>query len=483
MRSMRTPLGRIDTRLRMSDTPADDPVTSSFPSIVAFEDLLQRYCTPLNYVGTSEPIMNPRVQFASETSYKLIHGRGIGKPYPRLELDVALDKYHSLDGFTEPVNPRNTPASISRCESPEDSGRPIETQSMRTSSAPQIHSLDFEWFGGKPEGDLIYFDGNSESKAQKRRFSADDEHRSSTIIPPKDVKDTTGKGVSENPEENSRRMSCVQFSPPSASSPKSRSPPADHPVPTVERKVDYVATHRQQKHFKKWKSSNRTFTQRISPYRSPPKAPKIRPLKQQSDVLSSSLLPSSSQPGGSEDLASQTDPSQETVEHNIPSNQMDVTSDATDARVSEPTDPSSDLVGLSFSIYRVPQPKQHSALGLGGSAFQVEMTSTPFPFHASNHEEEETEHEGCRPSFEHLVFHHYMVLPAVIARFPVAVFSILNSACNTRIGTILLYLEKMFWSIFIAFFLAFVAKFRRRTGSGPGSGSGTGHKNTNASYH
>ncbi|KAJ5363783.1 uncharacterized protein N7496_009496 [Penicillium cataractarum] len=472
MGSMRAPLGRIDTRLRMSDTPADEPVTSSFPSIVAFEDLLQRDQRPLNYMGTSQPKMDPRVQFASETSHNPIHGRGIGKPYPRLELDVALDKYHSLDGFTEPVSPRNTPASISCCESPEDSARPVETQNMRTSSAPQIQSLAFEWFDGKSEGDLMHFDGNSESKAQKRRFSADYEHRSSTILPPKDLTQTTGTASSEKPEDNSPHMPCVRSSPPPTPSPKSRSPPADRPIPTVERKADYIAAHGQQKHYKKWKGSNRALAQRVSPYRSPPKAPKIRPLNRQSDVPFSSLLPSSGRQEGSRDLASQTDPSQETVEHNIPADEKNVATGATDARVDESTDPSSDLVGLSFSIYRVQHPQQHSVLGLGGSAFQVEMTSTPFPFHVSDREEEEAEHTVNRPSFEDLVFHHYVVLPAVVARFPVAVFSILNRACNSRIGTILLYLEKMFWSIVIAFFLAFLAKFRRRPGSGPGAGHG-----------
>lgn len=475
MGSMRAPLGRIDTRLRMSDTPADEPVTSSFPSIVAFEDLLQRDHRPLNYMGTSEPKMNPRVQFASETSQKPIHGRSIGKPYPRLELDVALDKYHSLDGFTEPVSPRNTPASVSHCDSPEDSARPVETQSMRTSSAPQIQSLALEW----SEGDLMYFDGNSESKAQKRRFSADDDPRSSTIIPPKDVAKTTGTASSENPEDNSPRLPCVRSSPPPTPSPKSRSPPADRPIPTVERKVDYIASHRQQKHYKKWKGSNRALGQRTTPYRSPPKAPKIRPLNRQSDVPFSSLLPSSGRQGGSTDLASQTDPSQETVEHNIPTNEKDVATGTTDARVGESTDPSSDIVGLSFSIYRVQHPEQHSALGLGGSAFQVEMASTPFPFHASDHEKDEAENAANRPAFEDLVFHHYMVLPAVVARFPVAVFSVLNRACNSRIGTILLYLEKMFWSIVIAFFLAFLAKLRRRPGRG--SGTGHGHGTANAS--
>jgi hypothetical protein len=478
MKSMRAPLGSVDTRLKMTDTPEDGLLASSFASITEVDDLLQRNPQPLDSPGIPERKMNRRVQFASNRS----HSRGIGKPYPRLELDVALDQYHSLDNFTEPVSPRNTPASISCCASPEEAARPVDTQSMRTSSAPQIQSLAFEWLDGKSEGDLICLDGNAESglKAQKRRFSADDEPRSSTIIPPKDIAQITDMGSSEKIEDVSRHVPAVRSSPPPVTLPKPHPPPANCSSPTEERKVDYVSSHRHQKHFKKWRGSNHALGHRASPYRSPPKA---RSPNRQLDAPFSYLLPSLGLQGVPKDSASQTDPSQETIEHNIPEKGNDGAIGAPDIKVGTPPFPVSDFVGLSLSIRRVRDPGQRSAAAMNGGAFQVELTSVPFPFRTSIQEGGEVEHAADRPALDDLVFHTYLVLPVFVAQFPVAVFSVLNRACNSRIGTILLYLEKMFWSIVIAFFLAFLAKFRR-PGTGPGygpGGPGVGRRNASTS--
>lgn len=473
MRSTRAPLGSIDTRLKMTDTPPDGPLSSSFSSIIGFDDLMHRDYQPLDCPGNSEPKMNNRVRFVSGKSHKSTCGRGIGKPYPRLELDVALDKYHCLDGFTEPVSPRNTPASTSGGVSPEASPRPVDTQAMRASSAPQIQSLAFEWFDGKSEGDLAYMGDDAEGgiKPQRRRFSADDEPRSSsTIIPPKDIPQTTSSVSIEKIGETPAYVPGVRFSPPPAPPPKPHSPPANRPLPTLDRKVDGIATHRQHKHSRKWKGPSRAFSQRVSPYRSPAKAPKATPLNRQSDGPLSHLLPLSGHQGGSRDQATQTDPSQETVEHNVSESLKTVAAGATGGDVATSLSQISDLVGLSLSIYRVRHPEQQSAPAMSGSVFQVEMTSNPFPFNTSSQKREEVEHALNRQALEDLVFHTYLVLPASVARIPNAMFSIMKRACNSRIGTMLLYLEKMFWSIVIALFLGILNKFRR-PGTGPGTGS------------
>lgn len=475
---MRAPLGIVDTRLKMADTPEDGLLASSFASVTGLDDLLQRNSHPLDYSGIPERKMNHRVQFASDKS----HSRGIGKPYPRLELDVDLDHYHSLEGFTEPVSPRNTPASISCCASPEEPARPVDLQTMRTSSAPQIQSLAFEWLDGKSEGDLICLEGNAESgmKAQKRRFSADDEPRSSTIIPPKGIAQTTDMGSSEKIEDVSRHVPAVRSSPLPVTLPKPHPPPANCSSPTEERKVDNVSSHRHQKYFKKWRGSNHALSHRVSPYRSPPKA---RALNRQLDAPFSYLLPSLGTQGVIKNSASQTDPSQEAVEHNIPKKGNDGAIGATDIKVGTPPSPVSDFVGISLSIRRVRHPGQQLPAAMNGGAFQVELTSVPFPFRTSIQEGGEAEHAAYRPALDDLVFHTYLVLPVFVAQFPVAVFSVLNRACNSRIGTILLYLEKMFWSIVIACLLAFLAKFRR-PGTGPGygpGGPGISHRNPSTS--
>ncbi|KAJ5444475.1 uncharacterized protein N7458_008347 [Penicillium daleae] len=472
MSSMRAPLGSIDTRLTMTDTLANDPLAFSFASIVAFDNALQPDDQPLDCKGIAETKMNNRVQFVSDTSHEPTYARGIGKPYPRLELDVAMDNCHSLDGFAEPVNPRNTPATTSCCESPEDSARPVEPRGMRTSSAPQIQSLAFEWFDGKSEGHMTYVDDDADSgiKAQRRRFSADDEPRaSSSIIPSNDIAQTTRTGSAEKIDDSHLHVPCVR------PSPKPHPARAGYSVPMVERKVDYLAStspsHRQFKHYKKWRGSSRALVHRVSPYRSPPKVSKVRLLDGQPDVPSSSLLSLPGHQGDPGGPTSETNPSQETVEHNVPMKVKDVANGPTDVNVGTPNARVSDLVGLSLSIYRVRHPGQQPALSMNGSAFQVEMTSTPFPCPTTGHEGEEVEHAGDRPESEDLVFHTYLVLPAFVARIPMATFSVVKRAKTSRLGTILLYLEKMFWSVVIAFFLAFLAKFGRpgrRPGSDPG---------------
>ncbi|KAF3394694.1 hypothetical protein F1880_004934 [Penicillium rolfsii] len=464
----------------MTDTSGDGLLASSFASIIRFDGSTQRNSQLLDYPGFAEHKMNHRVQFASDGYHSPLYGRGIGKTNPRLELNVNLDQCHSLDRFTEPMSPRNTPASISCCASPEEPARPVDTQSMRTSSAPQIQSWAFERLDHKSGGDLIRLDGNVESgtKAQKRPFSDDDVPRSSTIILPKDIAQSTNMGCSEKIEDVSRPVPSVLSSPSLVSLPKPHSPPADRPSPTVGRKVDYVSSRCHHKHFKKWKDSKHAHW--ASPCRSPPKA---RSLSRQLDGSFSFLLPSLGHQGVTRDSASQTDPSQETVELNSSKNGNNVATVVTDIKVDTSPSPVSDFVGLSFSIRRVHHPGQQSAFGTNGSAFQVELISVPFPFRTSIQGEGEADHIAAHPALEDLVFHTYLVLPVFVARFPVAVFSVLNRACNSRIGTILLYLEKMFWSIAIAFFLAFLAKFRR-PGTGPGhgpGGPGNGRGNASAS--
>jgi hypothetical protein len=422
-------LGIIDKRVTMTDTPPDGRLSSSFSSMIGFDDLVQREHQPLDYPGIPGPKMTHRVQFASDKSPQATYGRGISKPYPRLELDVALDEYHCLDGFTEPVSPRNTPASTSGGLSPEVSLRPVDAQAMRTSSAPQIQSLAFEWFDGKSEGDLADLEDDTEVGigTQRRRFSADDGPcPPSTIIPPKDIPQTSGSG---SMEEIGRDMPCVRSSLPPAS-PKPFSPPANRPLDTVDRNVDDIASHRQRKYYRKWKCPSRAFAQRVSPCRSPPKPFKARFLYRHSDGPLSALLPFSSHHEYSRDQATQTDPMQATVEHNVSERFKAVPAGMTGCDVVTSPPQVSHLVGLSLSIHRVQRPGQQSTPTSSGRAFQVEMTSNPVPLNIPSQGGEVVEHSLNYQALEDLVFHTYLVLPASVARFPNAMFSIMQRVCN-----------------------------------------------------
>lgn len=461
----------------MTGTPPDGRPSCSFSSMIGFDDLPQREHEPLGYPGIFGPKMTHRVQFASDKSAQPTYSRGIIKPYPRLELDVALDEYHCLDGFTEPVSPRNTPASASGGLSPEVSLRPVDAQAMRTSSAPQIQSLAFEWLDGKSEGDLACFEDNTEVeiRTQRRRFSADDGPCApSTIIPLKDIAQTSGSG---SMEETGRDVPCMRSSPPPAS-PKPHSPPANRLLDTVDRNVDDIASHRLRKYYRKWRSPSRAFAQRVSPCRSPPKTLKARFLYRHSDGPLSALPPHSSHHEYSRDQATQTDPIQATVEEYVSERFTAVPAGTMGCDVVTSPPQVSNLVGLSISIHRVQRPGQQSAPTSSGRAFRVEMTSNPVPLNISSRRGEVVEHSLNHQALKDLIFHTYLVLPASVARFPNAIFSIMQRVCNSRIGLTLLYLEKLFWSLVIALFFGVLNKFRR-----PGKGAWTGSRIPNAPRH
>lgn len=454
----------------MTDTPPDGRLSSSFSSMIRFDDLLQREHQLLDYPGIFGPRMTHRVQFASDKSTQPTYSRGISKPYPRLELDVALDEYHRLDGFTDPVSPRNTPASTSGGLSPEVSLRPVNAQAIHTSSAPQIQSLAFEWLDGKSEGDLAYFEDNPEVeiRTQRRRFSADDGPCPlSSIIPPKSIPQTSGSG---SMEETRQDVSCMRSSLPSAS-PKPHLPPANRLLDKLDRNVDGITSHRQ-------RGPSRAFAQRVSPCRSPRKPLKARFLYRHSDGPLSALLPHSSHHGYSRDQATQTDPIQATVEHNVPERSKAVPAGMTGCDVVMFPPKVSGPVGLSLSIHRVQRPGEQSAPTSSGHAFRVEITSNPVPLNVSNQRGEVVEHSLNYQALEDLAFHTYLVLPASVARFTNAMFSITQRVYNSRIGVTVLYLEKMFWSVVIALFLGVFNKFRR-----PGKGARAESRIPNAQRH
>lgn len=200
---MRKPLGSIDTRVTMTDTPPEGFLSPSFAPVIAFGDLPQHENSALDELEPRARELNPTARITTEQLGEALDGRE-GKQYPRLELDPTMDKYHTLDGFAEPKNPQNTPASNSGCDSPHDAPRRDNGEGLRTSSAPAIPALTINWFEDPPDEDSIYLPGDAEdsTKNQTRRFSADD---------------------------------------------KPRSPrPVNRPLPSVERKQDYIATYRQQ---------------------------------------------------------------------------------------------------------------------------------------------------------------------------------------------------------------------------------------------
>ncbi|KAJ6119225.1 hypothetical protein N7523_003505 [Penicillium sp. IBT 18751x] len=266
----------------MTDTPPDGFLSPSFASVIAFGDDLQHEPPALNALDSHarEPRLTQRIiTDADERPDELDDER-----YARLELDPAIDKYHTLDGLAEPRNPQNTPASNSGCGSSGDVYRPSNGKGLRTSSAPVTPALTINWFEDQPDESLHYLldeaDDGPKDPNQKRRFSADDRPRpTSPLTVPKEVHIQAVEDVNsmrDDIEGAVTTLRCVRFTPPLESF-QAHSPPGSPRVVSpqlrpVERKQDYVSTHQPQKQIVKRRGPDRTRGNRRSLNRSPKRA-------------------------------------------------------------------------------------------------------------------------------------------------------------------------------------------------------------------
>ncbi|KAJ5219378.1 uncharacterized protein N7498_001477 [Penicillium cinerascens] len=447
MRLMRKPLGCIDNRVTMTDTPPEGFLSPSFASVIAFGDLPQHENAALDELPPRNREMNPTGRIMTEQLGEALDGRD-GKRYPRLELDPTMDKYHTLDGLAEPKNPQNTPASNSGCDSPRDAPRRDNGEGLRTSSAPATPALTINWFEDPPDEDSIYLPGDEEdsTKNQTRRFSADDKPRSNSPI-------TVPKGahlqaavdaslVGEDIGTAIATLRCVRFTPPLYSSP-ARSPPrsprpVNRPLPSVERKQDYISTYRQQKQNAKWKGLNRARAQRVSPNRSPVRAsqPSSNPVSGQPGIRF--LSPSKSAFG--DDRSRLTGLFQSSSDQEAPEMPGALTDESTVTNGFAPSRQACDLAVISFSLYRFRYPGSSRA-----GVLQVRMNSTIIPLKPSLQEGKTNKTVVTRMAVDDLLLHTYVVVPALMLRLPLLGVSAAKQFKHSRLGLAAIQLWKMFW--------------------------------------
>jgi hypothetical protein len=452
---MRKPLGSIDTRVTMTDTSSGRLLSPSFASVIAFGDLPQQESPAFDELGPRAWETNSTERITTHELGEALDGRD-DKRYPRLELDSAMDKYHTLGGLTEPKNPQNTPASNSGWDSPGDASQCGNGETLRTSSAPAAPALTINWFEDPLDESLDYLPGEEDdgTKIQKRRFSADDQPRStSPIVVPKEVPVQAIAGASltgdEIEEVVATTLRCVRFTPPLDSSPVRFSPGSpravNRPIPSVERKQDYISTYRQQKQNEKWRGPNRGRIQRVSPNRNAARdsQPSSNPLKGQPTTRFSS--PPKSAFGG--DRSYSTSLFQSSSDQEAPEMFGALTDESTVTNECVPSGQAYDLAVISFSLYRFRYPGS-----LRAGVFQVRMNSTIIPLKPSLQEGKTDKTVVTRLAVDDLLLHTYVIVPAFILHLPLFGISAAKQFRQSRLGRATIYLSKMLWAMALRFF-------------------------------
>ncbi|KAJ5121793.1 hypothetical protein N7448_002926 [Penicillium atrosanguineum] len=451
MRSIKKPLGSIDTRVKMTDTPPDGLLSPSFASVIAYGNILQREPPTLNEMDSRarEPKSMQRI-----TTDEL--GEGLDERdeerYPRLDLDPAMDKYHILESLTEPTNPQNTPASNSGCDSPGDVSRRSNGEGLRTSSAPITPALTINWFEDQPVESLYYLlgeaDDGTKNQNQKRRFSADDQPRStSPITVPKEVHLQATADVNpigDDIEKAATTLRCVRFTPPLDLSP-ARSPPrssraVNQPLPSMERKQDHVSTHRQQNQNEKWRDPNRARGNRVSPNRSPVRAcqPSSNPSSDQPTVRF--LSPSKCAFGG--DRLHSTSLFQSSSDQEAPEMSGALTDEPTATNGFASSGQGFDLAVISFSLYLFRYPGSSRA-----GVFQARINCTVIPVKHSPQEGKTNKTVVTRMAVDDLLLHTYVIVPALILRLPLLGVSVAKQFKHSRLGIATTYFVNILWAM------------------------------------
>ncbi|KAJ5787959.1 hypothetical protein N7457_002949 [Penicillium paradoxum] len=374
------PLGIVDTRLMMAESPEDRLFSPFFSPFTAFDGTVDK-----------QPGRQIEADASSKRAHRILElresfrGFDSNRKCPRLELDVAVDKYHTLDGLAEPLNPQNTPASNSERESTEGSTMSLgcyKIENMRTSPSSQPEEFNFDCFQDSPDASFVCQDDGTESLKPPtlRRLSLGDRHW---------IKSPTEKAT----PEMEGRSSCKS----SKRSPCNGSKMAQH-----------LAAHIPKDH-NVCVSSLSSLPYRASHQNS--FAPRVR---SGGDALEMR--------GGHAMGATVTDDST-TAEH--------------------PKYKIPDFLAVSFSLYRIQSAPGSSPEKVPKYAFKFRITQTYLPRHPSPHFPTTLEHIACRPVIDNLMFHACFIIPALVVMIPATVIFITTALLTeTRVGAVMVQLGR-----------------------------------------
>ncbi|CAI7595225.1 unnamed protein product [Penicillium glandicola] len=436
------PIGIVDTRLTIADSPTDGVFSSVFAPLAGFDG------TDEKQPGSkAEAEANPKQAHRTLEFCESFRGFDSSRKYPRLELDVAVDKYHILDGLAEPLNPQNTPASNSERENMErstESLRCYKMENLRTNPAPQTGEFNFDCFQDSPEASFVREDDGSESSDPKsRRLSVG--HRQ-WIKPPVPALANQQPGINAGNFKQSGNSGslprCVRFSPPAASpSPPSR---AIRPLPSIERRQDYVFLNRQKKQYRKWKLTRHVHSPKCSPCNIPTKITQslAAHIPKHHDLRISSLSSLPYRETRRTSFLARVGSGGDTRE--VRTGNVFDTPVANDSNIASNTEQSVPaFLAVSFSLYRIrPAPSSFTEKP-PKYAFRFRITQTDLPQQPSPHFPTEFERITCHPTIDDLLFHTCFILPALVVLLPVSViFAATHPLTSTRAGAVMLYLAR-----------------------------------------
>ncbi|KGO76239.1 hypothetical protein PITC_036650 [Penicillium italicum] len=437
------PLGIVDTRLTMPDSPTDRFFSPLFAPFTGFDGTDERQPG-----GQTEAEGSPKQAHRILELRESFRGFGSSRKCPRLELDAAVDKYHTLDGLAEPLNPQNTPASNSERESAEQSTESLryyKMENLRTSPEPQSDDFNFDCFQVSPEASFVCEDDGSESpKSSKlRRLSVGCRQ---WINPPVAALSNHQPGINagnfNKPGDPDSLLRCVRFSPPASLSPPCRA--MRRPLPSIERRQDYVALHRQKKQYRKWKVTSRANSRKSSPCNTSAKRTQslTARIPKNHDLRGSSLSSLPYRETRQTPFLARVGLSsgaREVRAGNVGDTPVaDASNVASNTKQNLPA-----FLAVSFSLYTVrPVPCSFTEKA-PKYAFRFRVTRTDLPQQPSPHFPTEFEHINCYPTIDDLLFHTCYILPALVVLLPLSfIFAATHPVANTRAGAVLLYLAR-----------------------------------------
>lgn len=380
MLPIKQPLGTIDTRLAMSDTPEHHVLSPSFASILDFNEREM-----------------PESPSPDELSPRPCHRSAHGARCPRLELEAAMDKFYTLDGFAEGKDPQNTPAT--------ESGTASHDQVDEHPSADQNQHVatpsSLKWLGQSLLIEPQSEDSQTAGIVLPSETQSSVEHEIPSIF--------HGSHPCE-PNCDKPLVRSVRFSPPTSTSPK-------RPLPSIERKRDYAVSHRQSKPFAKWK--------RAVPGPSPSRSPisKANMHGKRHGTSRSPRSNTSSSPHSPGELSSLT---QNESDH------VSVT-EKQDSRKPTKKQNVYDMIVLNFGVYGPQYPER---LGPSSQWAFMRLRMNPTFIAAGDlcAQPEETKQIVCRLPAENLLFHFVFIIPAFVARRPHALISFIRRMAGSPLG-------------------------------------------------
>ncbi|EPS28069.1 hypothetical protein PDE_03015 [Penicillium oxalicum 114-2] len=443
MKSMRTPLGSIDTRLEMQGAEIE-PFCSSSPSLALENQLPSGGESPVSARNTEQRASH-RVQFVLDDFSNLTLNANGDDSFPRIDWDVAMDNFYPLDSYNGPRSPRNTPASLSHVGSCEDPDEFTEIPQRRTTSAPQLASAS-QWFDGQSERNLPYLPSSKDifTRPHTRQVSADDEASSfSSVVHSPDVSRDASMDAGPENREPLRHLQCSRDLAPHSLHSTVRELRGGHLLSRAARKVNHIARQPPRRQAKKWKGSSYASTRRVTPHLGLPHA---------SNSLFKGIHSPLLHPPTSQRLSADVDIDNRPfsdLQQELVSGLGSASPGCTENTVAGPSNsPLSDVVRVSFTIHFIWRSGSFMAQFQAAKTIREVMAAASTLSGKSGPLEEEPRHASNLVTQKDFFTYRFVTLPGLIIRAFAALRSMLGTMKSFRVVAIVVAIFQTAWSLF-----------------------------------